>query len=151
MFGILEADEIDELLKNQIVGRIGCHADGLTYIVPISYAYDGDSVFMHTHEGRKVNIMRKNPSVCFEVEEMVNMANWKSVIAWGTFQEITDHEERNHALTQLSQRIFPLIASKTVHLSDTWPFESDDFPFAGGIVCKIRVTEKTGRFENEQL
>jgi hypothetical protein len=36
MFGRLNLEEIDELLHQQIIGRIGCHSDGVTYIVPIS-------------------------------------------------------------------------------------------------------------------
>jgi nitroimidazol reductase NimA-like FMN-containing flavoprotein (pyridoxamine 5'-phosphate oxidase superfamily) len=151
MFGTLDASQIELLLKYQIVGRIGCHAGGITYVVPISYAYDGDSVFMHTHEGMKVNIMRANPEVCFQVEEMASMANWKSVIAWGTYVEITDVRERNRALKLLTHRIFPLTVSKMVHLSGEWPFEEHEVPYVDGIVFRIKLTEKTGRFENDLL
>lgn len=151
MFGTLDAGQIELLLKYQIVGRIGCHADGVTYVVPISYAYDGESIIMHTHEGMKIDHMRKNPKVCFQVEEMASMANWKSVIAWGTFEEIIDPKERNVALKQLTHRTFPLTVSKTVHLSDAWPFESEDIPYVEGIVCKIKLSQKTGRFENDMV
>ena len=54
MFGRLDPEEIDELLHQQIVGRIGCHSDGVTYIVPISYAYDGKYIYAHTLEGMKI-------------------------------------------------------------------------------------------------
>jgi len=148
MFGTLDDSEIELLLQYQIVGRIGCHAGGTTYVVPISYAYDGESIIMHTHEGMKVNLMRQNPQVCFQVEDMPNMANWKSVITWGTFEEITDIRERNEALKLLTHRI---TVSKTVHLTSTWPFETEDIPYVEGIVCRIRLTEKTGRFENNLL
>lgn len=152
MFGELDPDQIELLLQHLIVGRIGCHADGVTYIVPISYAYDGESVFMHTFEGMKINIMRKNPQVCFQVEEMASMANWKSVVAWGTFEEITDLQEQNRALNLLTHRVFPIRVSKTVHLTSSWPFESEkDLPVVDGIVCRIRLTKKTGRFENDLL
>jgi len=42
MLGKLTMAEIEEVIKHQIVGRIGCHANGMTYRVPVSYAYDGD-------------------------------------------------------------------------------------------------------------
>ena len=32
--------------------------------------------------------MRANPNVCFEVDAMSNMANWQSVILFGTFHEL---------------------------------------------------------------
>ncbi len=39
MFGELNPEEIEQLLSAQLVGRIGCHADGTTYVVPVSYGY----------------------------------------------------------------------------------------------------------------
>jgi nitroimidazol reductase NimA-like FMN-containing flavoprotein (pyridoxamine 5'-phosphate oxidase superfamily) len=34
----LDRAEIDDLLRAQVVGRVGCHAGGLTYVVPVIYA-----------------------------------------------------------------------------------------------------------------
>src|SRR5687768_6127046 len=98
MLGKLTTTEIEEIIMHQTVGRIGCHANGITYIVPISYAYDGQYVYMHSYEGQKIDMMRKNPDICIEVDVMSDMANWKSVIAWGTFEELKDIEERNNGL-----------------------------------------------------
>ncbi len=75
MFGNLNKDEIEEVLKHHLIGRIGCYAFDTTYIVPISYGYDGESIYCHTYEGLKITMMRKNPRVCFEVDTMENMAN----------------------------------------------------------------------------
>ena len=86
--------EIEEVLTQQIIGRIACHANDMSYIVPISYVYDGECVYARTFEGLKINLMRKNPNVCFQTDVMENMANWKSVIAWGEFKEHTEDTER---------------------------------------------------------
>ena len=147
MFGKLSRKEIEEVLARNIFGRIGCHADGRTYIVPISYAYDGEHIFAHTEEGMKINIMRANADVCFEVDVQENMANWKSVITWGLFEEITNEHERNLAIQKLSRRRFPAMASKTLQLSPQWPFPPDDTEKIGGIFFKITPYKKTGRFE----
>lgn len=147
MFGELTRKEIEEVLARQIVGRIGCHADGRTYIVPISYAYDGEFIIAHTVEGLKIQMMRSNPGVCFEVDVFENMANWKSVISWGIFEEIENNYERNLAIQKLSKRIFPEISSKTVQLSPQWPFRPDEPDKIPGIFFRIRLYEKTGRYE----
>ena len=68
MLGKLTLLQIEEVIKGQIVGRIGCHANGMTYVVPVSYAYDGDYIYVRTFEGLKLDMMRKNPKVCFEIE-----------------------------------------------------------------------------------
>ncbi len=151
MFGKLDDKQIEEVLRHQIIGRIGCHAAGTTYVVPISYAYDGVYVYGHTHEGMKINIMRNNPLVCFEVDEMKDMANWKSVISWGTYEELKDKTERDNALVSLINRILPLVSSETVHLSAHWPFVTGDISSIKGIVFRIRLAEKTGRFENNSV
>lgn len=147
MLGLLDNIQIEEVLTRQIMGRIGCCGDGVTYIVPISYAYDGEYVYGHATEGMKIDIMRQNTDVCFEVEEMKDMANWKSVIAWGTFEELTDQTQRKKGLQTLVDRVLPLISSETTHLSPQWPFPVSDINTIKGIVFRIRLEKKTGRFE----
>lgn len=98
MIGKLTESQIEELLGKQLIGRIGCHANDTTYVVPISYAYKDDNIYALTHEGMKVDLMRKNPQVCFEVDNTLDTSNWQSVITWGTFEEINDAAERKEAL-----------------------------------------------------
>ena len=38
-------------------------------------------------------MMRANPFVCFEVEDIDDLANWHSVIAWGVFEELACEDE----------------------------------------------------------
>lgn len=147
MFGDLQSTEIEHLLSSHIIGRVGCHADGVTYVVPISFAYDGKYVYGHTHEGMKINMMRKNPSVCFEIDELHDMANWRSVICQGVFEELTGGEEREKALQALLKRPLPFITSKTVQLSPQWPFVPAELNSIAGVVYRILITSKTGRFE----
>ena len=147
MFGNLDNTEIEKVLKNQIVARIGCHANNMTYVVPTSYAYDGIYIYGHTQEGMKIEMMRQNPKVCFEVDTMENMANWESVIAWGEFEEIIDLVEREKALKKLLERKLPIVTSKTVQLTPNWPFYSGNLNDIQGIVFRIKLTKKTGRFE----
>lgn len=150
MLGILTAAEIEEVLSSQIVGRIGCYADGKTYIVPVSYAYDGEYIYGHSKEGMKISMMRKNPQLCFQTDHFDNMANWESVIAWGRFEELSAVAERRHALEILLLRNLPILSSETVHLYPHWPFPPQDIDNIEGIVYRIKLGEKTGRFEKNQ-
>lgn len=148
MFGELTSREIEETIHSQVIGRIGCHADDLTYVVPLSYAYDGEYIYGHTREGLKVNMMRKNHKVCFEVDVLTNLANWKSVIAWGEFEELNNSTDRHHALQHLLDRILPVITSATTKISPEWPFIPADMNSIKGVVFRIRLKQKTGRFES---
>jgi nitroimidazol reductase NimA-like FMN-containing flavoprotein (pyridoxamine 5'-phosphate oxidase superfamily) len=83
----LDEQQIDEFLREQVVGRIGMHAEGATYVVPIIYAWDGDCIYVQTIEGRKVSMMRANPEVCFETD-VYERGSWRSVIVDGTYEEL---------------------------------------------------------------
>ena len=148
MIDKLTEDQIEELLRKQLIGRVGCHAEGVTYVVPISYAYADGYVYSHTREGMKVDLMRKNSAVCFEVDNTHDTSNWQSVIAWGTFEEISDATERINALTVLHSRVLPLVSTATAHLGSHWPFSHDELTDIDGIVFRICLKEKTGRFES---
>ncbi|MEP6464898.1 MAG: pyridoxamine 5'-phosphate oxidase family protein [Parafilimonas sp.] len=152
MFGNLAEDAIETVLHQQIIGHIGCHANDTTYVVPVSYAYQDGCIYAHTEEGMKINMMRQNAKVCFEVYRMENMGNWQCVIAWGKFEEITGENERAGALKILLKRDLPIITSKTVQLTKEWPFEPDDLNEIKGIVFRIKLNIKTGRYEkNEEI
>jgi len=151
MFGKLNNEEIEEVLSQQVIGRIGCSADGITYIVHISYAYEGEYIFCQYNEGMKVSMMRSNPEVCFEVDIMENMANWKSVVAWGKFEELKNGAQRTIGIQKLYNRVVPAIASRTLQLSPQWPFPPDDYKKIEGIVFRIRLEKKTGRFEKSDI
>ena len=148
MFGTMTNEEIEDVLKKQYIGRIGCHAGGITYVVPTSYAYDGRYIYCHTlQDGKKIKMMRENPAVCFEIDTLETMATWKSVILWGNYEEVKDPKEREQALKVLLSRVYPFIISKKMQLGDQWPFMPDDPENIKGIVFRISIREKTGKFE----
>ncbi len=147
MTGSLTEREIEALLHKNVVGRIGCHAAGTTYVVPVSYAYNDQYIYVHSREGLKLQLMRQNPDVCFEVDAMINMASWQSVICQGQFEELTAAADRTAAANILLQRQLPLIASSTVKLTPNWPFGLVNSQQLEGVLFRIRLTGKTGRFE----
>lgn len=150
MTGSLTAIETETLLQQQFIGRIGCHADGKTYVVPISYAYDGSSIYSLAGEGQKIAMMRKNPAVCFQVDNTNSLDNWQSVIAWGDFEELNDPAERYQALQLLNSRKLPQVISERMHLTNQWPFVPENFDNIKGIVFRIRLVSKTGRYERSE-
>jgi nitroimidazol reductase NimA-like FMN-containing flavoprotein (pyridoxamine 5'-phosphate oxidase superfamily) len=147
MLGILNPQQIDHVLQGQVTGRIGCYAAGKVYVVPVTYVYDGEYIYGHTKEGLKIELMRQNPAVCFQVDSIQNMANWQCVIIQGEYQELSG-EESQHALRLLSNRITPLLVSET-----SMPAHSPDIHHprtsrSGSLVTyRIRILEKTGRYE----
>ncbi len=132
----LDRDEIDAFLRAQRVARLGCHAGGETYVVPVIYAYDGASVVSVTTEGRKVSMLRENPRVCVEVDEYDTdgRGSWRSVIAQGVYEELAG-EEVAGALELLRDR-FTRSAGRPAEPRPLGP---------GVVVFRVRLSEPTGR------
>jgi uncharacterized protein len=86
----LSRAEIDDFLRSQRIARLGCHGGGVTYVVPLIYAYEEGAVVAVTTEGRKTAMLRDNPRVCVEVDEYDadGKGSWRSVIAHGSYEEL---------------------------------------------------------------
>lgn len=149
MIGELSYIEIEEVLQDQVIGRIGCCSSGTAYIVPVGYAYSNPYVYVYSLEGKKVDIMRKNAEVCFEVDEIQDILNWKSVVAQGTFEELKGSLERQKAWKILADRSLPLISRETSDLSRQPLTANDDINEIEGIFYRIELKEKSGRFESD--
>jgi nitroimidazol reductase NimA-like FMN-containing flavoprotein (pyridoxamine 5'-phosphate oxidase superfamily) len=131
---VLPPEEIEQLLRTAIVGRIACcgHGavgDGRPYLVPLAYGYDGEAVYAHSGPGRKLDLMRAEPRVTFEVDEAQASDRWRSVIVEGIFEEIDDPQQRSAALSVIyGTTAIPDLGSQTV-------------------VFRLRLTSRSGRYE----
>lgn len=82
--------EVEDFLRQEVVARIGCVAEGEIYVVPVIYAYEDGAANVLTMEGRKTRMMRSNPAVGFEVDRYdASTGSWRSVIARGRYEELS--------------------------------------------------------------
>lgn len=148
MLGLLTENQIDELVARQVTGRLGCVAEGKVYIVPVNYFYKNSTVYAHASPGRKIDMMRSNPNVCFQVDDIRSIFRWQSAILWGTYQEITDPEKKHQAMQGIIHRLMPFSTSPSTHPSHAITSNQGDLQHKIDlIVYQITITEKTGRFE----
>lgn len=150
MTGLLDAAEIERLLHAEWLGRIGCSAFERTYVVPVTYAYDGTSIFCQTGAGLKVEMMRENPNVCFEIDHSPDLASWESVIVHGRYEELRD-EAAQAAVTVLVGRLNRLRTSEGLtppHGAGRSEVGSEEAGPRLEVVYRIVVEERSGRFEH---
>jgi nitroimidazol reductase NimA-like FMN-containing flavoprotein (pyridoxamine 5'-phosphate oxidase superfamily) len=86
--GELTREEMDGVLQRQTVAHLGCQRGGRPYVLPLNYAWDGEAVYVHALGGAKIDIMRENPQVCVQVDEVEGPISWRSVVGWGRFEEL---------------------------------------------------------------
>lgn len=151
MVGVLSDSMIYEVLENNIIGRLGYTDGHRIFIIPISYLfYDRKYIIAHSREGQKIEIFRKNPNVCLAVDKIDNLSNWKSVILWGKYEEITDRRERYYALDLLIRKIYKhSLTEEEILASRAEIEESMILPDREKtIVYRIIIEKKSGRFES---
>ena len=147
----LTPEEIEQLLVDSNYGHLGCIDGKEPYVVPITYVYDDDVIYSFAFEGRKIDVMRKNPHVCVQVDHvMPDTEQWKSAIAWGTFVELTKQDEIDEALDMLISRLY----EEGVHKHNVFmPFRNSVETMERAIdeddtvLYRINVSKKTGRYE----
>jgi len=149
MLGQLDESEIDALLRSETVGRLGCHARGRTYVVPIAYVYADGAIVAHSADGLKLQMMRENPHVCFEVDRIGDLGHWQSVIAWGRFEELGG-PAADRATAQLLARLLPLTVTPRASQTPKALTQQHRARAEGlhAVTFRIRITERTGRFES---
>lgn len=148
MLGELTQAQIEHVLRSQIVGRIGCCTGNEVYVVPVTYVYHKNYIYVHSKEGHKVKIMRSNPQVCFQVDAIDNMTNWRSVIAWGEYEELKSDQEQRAGMKVMTDRLIPFLTSGTVrpsHPQSRHP-EIIEKGFKA-VAYRIKISKATGRFE----
>jgi nitroimidazol reductase NimA-like FMN-containing flavoprotein (pyridoxamine 5'-phosphate oxidase superfamily) len=153
MLGKLNDEQVEELLKTNLLGRIGCHADGITYVVPVHYVYEAPCIYVHSADGLKISLMRKNPAVCFEIDTVRDFFNWQSVICWGVFEEITDRQEQQQAMQKIVNRIEPFLQkNEGAHPSHGIADLASEIGLTKSLVIyRIKFHQKTGKFEHRDL
>jgi nitroimidazol reductase NimA-like FMN-containing flavoprotein (pyridoxamine 5'-phosphate oxidase superfamily) len=151
MLGILDEQQIDTFLRSKLIGRLGCSSQDNPYVVPIAYAYDGEFIYGHTQEGKKIDLLRKNPKVCFEVDQIDDLANWRSVVIHGEFEELnTDQKALEHALRMITNRMTPFKSGESS--LPHYGMEKSSYrlkPQTKLVTYRIKILERHGRFEKE--
>ncbi len=117
---ITDRKEIDEILTKVKIGRLGTCCREIPYITPMNFTYDSEAlkIFLHcANEGKKLENIRINRNVCFEVDDVAEIivkqptcassVAYRSVVLFGTIKEVTDHEEKNYALQKLAEKYAP--------------------------------------------
>lgn len=104
----LSSDEARKLLDACELARLGCIVDGEPYVVPVNYYVEDECAYVHSLPGRKVDALRESPRACLQADDIKNEVAWRSVLAYGSYEEIENADERERVLESFKKR-FPLL------------------------------------------
>jgi len=141
---ITDVAELRRILEAARVCRVALCDGDRPYLVPLTFALDGDDLVLHSaRHGRKLEILRRNPAVCFEVEEGIEVApaatacefgmRFRTVIGHGDAQFIEERDEK--------ARLLALFGPRYGAAADAPP----EHEVERTCVLRIRVRELTGK------
>ena len=102
---IKDENDIKQIFKEAHVCRLGMFDGKIPYIVPMNFGYRDDILYFHSAlAGRKIDILNKNPNICFEIDipgEVIKSKeacswsmNYRSIIGEGRVEFIKDNSEK---------------------------------------------------------
>ncbi|MBN1895142.1 pyridoxamine 5'-phosphate oxidase family protein [bacterium] len=141
---ITDIARIEAILQKADVCRLAFSDDNRPYLVPMCFGYENRTLYFHSAtEGRKLDIIRKNPVVCFEVEsgnEMMRSdeaCSWSlkysSVIGTGKADILDDPEDKRKALDVIM-----------AHYSEK-SFGYSDQALSRMVIIRVRIDSMTGK------
>jgi len=138
---VTSREEITTILDRCERCRLGFSEDGIPYVIPMNYGYTFDNdvltLFFHgASEGRKIDIISKNPLVCFEVDCEYRLnpddsperhaVKWESIVGTGTIEYVTDFNEKRMILGNMMRKFrrynplyrpTPLTDDRVIHVT----------------------------------
>lgn len=143
--------EMNALLASEIFGHLACCENGRPYIVPLAYVFHENVIYGQTVEGKKTEILRTNPLVCFQVQKQIN-EEWKSVMCWGSFEEMDFQKLKTDEAISIVELLTKRLGSIQENVGIAIPrysFTDKAVPLMTNnrksTLFRIIVTKKTGR------
>ena len=140
----MDAASIQSIMKKATVCRLAMVDGDTPYVVPLCFGYRDNTLYFHgACKGRKIDLLRANPNVCFEIDiiaepmEAETPCDWsmryQSVVGFGKAVFIEDAEEKRAALN--------VIMAQYSDKAFTYP----DTMLAATAVIKVAIDRMTGK------
>ena len=141
---ITDSVEIESIIQRSVVCRLGMVDENRPYIVPLCFGYKDHTLYFHSaNKGRKIDILKKNNTVCFEFDidsEPVKAdnpcewgMNYKSVIGYGKAYFVDNFEAKCAALDIIMQQY-----------SDG-TFNYPETKIKNTVVIRVEIEQMTGK------
>jgi len=141
---VTDKNAIEDIILRSKVCKLAMCDHNQPYIVPLCFGFKDKTLYFHSApEGKKIDILKKNPNVCFEFEILTQVIKsarackwgmkYKSVIGYGKADFITDED--------MKRRAFDIIMKQYTDES----FEYEEALLKSAIIIKVEIQSMTGK------
>lgn len=103
------------LLTKTPIGRLGLSLNDHPYVVPLNYVFYNEKIYFHcSREGQKLDYLKRNNRICFEVDEYSGIrkrdkpcsygSKYRSVIVYGNAKLILETGVKMKVLKKLLEK-----------------------------------------------
>ncbi|NIO20323.1 MAG: pyridoxamine 5'-phosphate oxidase family protein [Candidatus Aenigmarchaeota archaeon] len=142
---IKDENILESILRRATVCRIALSENNVPYIVPLNFGYKDNCLYFHSaREGKKIDMIRSNNDVCFEIDvdsEIVrgeNACGWSmkyySIIGFGKASFVEGSEEKRRALDIIME-----------HYSGKSSFNYSEETVNNAAIIKVKIESMTGK------
>jgi uncharacterized protein len=145
---ITDKAELESIIRSCDVCRLAMANDNIPYIVTMNFGYaGGDNPCFYFHcapEGRKLEMMKLNDHVCFEMDtghilyKGIRGCDWgmnfSSIVGYGRISIIKDREERMTGLRLIMDQY-----------GGSGSYAFDENVFARTTILKLDISAMTGK------
>jgi len=115
---ITDDKELISIIEKAEICRLAMIDEDQPYLVPMNFGYKDNVFYFHSaREGKKIDLLRKNPRVCLEIESDTSLiksetpCDWsmkyRSIIARGSVEFIDDPAEKKEAFHTIMHQYSP--------------------------------------------
>ncbi len=147
---VKEQSKIESMIKKALVCRLGLVDDPSPYIVPMSFGFQNNTFYFHSaRKGKKIDLIQKNPNVCFEIDLIGRPIEAEQACDWGmAFQSIIGHGTAIFIKgTEKKKKALDIIMSQ---YSDK-PFDFPEKMLAATAVFKIQIDRLTAKQSSNEF
>ena len=141
---ITDKKTIEGIILNATFCKLAMCDSNQPYIVPLCFGFTDNTLYFHSApKGKKIDILKKNPNVCFEFDiftqviKSSKVCQWgmkyRSVIGYGRASFITDHD--------LKRQAFDVIMKQYADGS----FVYEDALLKSSVIIKVEIESMTGK------
>ena len=146
---IKDPKEINVILQRTPVCRIALVDNGCPYIVPVNFAVSDNCLYFHSAKsGKKIDILRKNPSVCFEADLPGDLVCGEKACSWSmTYSSVVGFGE-SFFIDAKTEKIKILnILMKKYSGRDSYSYSDEELDKV--LVIGVSIKEMTGKNPSE--
>lgn len=143
---VTDPNEIAQIMSRCEVLHLGLHDETAPYVLPVSFGMEPDGMTLYIHgamTGKKYALIAEDNRAGFEMDCTHGLVldekshectvDYESVMGWGVLEELTEPEEKRHALRLLMRQY---------HHED-FPF--NERPLPRTVVLRLKVMERTAK------